>query len=365
MAKKIFAVVCTMLCITATLNAQIMERVAHDGEKSIGKVTMAKAQAWRTEERQITATSNLTYREATTTDGTPYELVIVRENTVYGPLQAVYKDGLSIDLTTGAAYGLGMGDPEILNSVQPMAGVSLRGDGLGWASVKTHLETVREVYGYALGTTILEDIEPWKIGDDEPTIIYYQMVQGKYVIWFDKPDGEEYEPKTGRLMTREVEKEVSEVKQHRPFGAELNVSATLRPYEMDSARPNTAYWSFKTTLYLKYRLFEDKWLRNRLNLYGSVGYIHGKDAEQFADEEGPRTYTGSGLTYGVGLEYRYQFPMTINKKGKANYFWAGSALNLKLGVERNPIVRLGNTFDRWMVCSTISLSFGTSRKVAQ
>ncbi|MBR1915138.1 MAG: hypothetical protein IJ830_01680 [Alphaproteobacteria bacterium] len=365
MAKKIM-VIASMLVMTATLNAQnLMERIQGDGEKSIGKVTMAKAQAWRTEEYQSVGTSNLTYRAATTTDGTPYEVVLVRPNTVYGPLQAVYKDGLSIDLTTGAAYGLGMGDPEILNSVQPMAGVSLRGDGLGWATIKTHTETVREVYGYALGATILEDVEPWELDENEPTIIYYQMIEGKYVIWFDKPEDPSYEPKTGRLMTRGVEKEVSEVKQHRPFGAELNVSATIRPYELDSAKPNTAYFSFKTTLYLKYRLFEDKWQRNRLNLYGSVGYIHGKDSEQYEGEDGPRPYTGSGITYGGGLEYRFQFPMGIKKNGKANYFWAGNALNLKVGMERNPIVRPGNTFDRWMVVSTISLSFGTSRKVAQ
>ena len=366
MAIKKIMVIASMLVMTATLNAQnLMEKVANDGRKSIGNITMAKAQAWRTEEYQNVGTSNLTSHKAVSQDGMPYEVILVKESKVYGPLQAVYKDGLSVAVTAGAAYGLGMGKPELLNSVQPTVGISLQGDGLGWASVKTHLETVREVYGYALGTTILEDVEPWELDENEPTIIYYQMVEGKYVIWFKKPEDPSYEPKTGRLLTRQAKKEVSEVKQHRPFGAELNVSATIRPYELDSAKPNTAYFSFKTTLYLKYRLFEDKWQRNRLNLYGSVGYIHGKDSEQYDGEDGPRPYTGSGLTYGGGLEYRFQFPMRIKKNGQANYFWAGSALNLKVGMERNPIVRPGNTFDRWMVVSTISLSFGTSRKVAQ
>jgi hypothetical protein len=381
MAKKIFVILCT-LCMVTTLNAQnLMERVSTDGQKSIGKVTMAKAQAGRTEERQIVATSNLTYRAAKemTPDSTRFEIVLVRPSTVHGSLLAVYKDGRSIDITAGAVYSPAMGKPEFLNSIQPTAGVSYRSDGLGWASIKTHTEEVKEVYGYSLGTTVLKDDEPWEIGDDEPTIIYYQMIEGKYVIWFDKPEDESYSPKTGRLLTRQVEKEVSEVKQHRPLGVELNVSATIRPYEMDSAKPSVKYWSYKTTGYLKYRAFEDKWLRHRINLYASVGYIHGKDAEQYEGEDGPRPYTGSGLTYGVGLEYRFQFPLRIKKgseiyktsdgqtrvRPRANYFLAGSALNFKVGVERNPIVRPNNTFDRWMITSTLSYSFGLFRRVAQ
>jgi hypothetical protein len=140
-------------------------------------------------------------------------------------------------------------------------------------------------------------------------------------------------------------------KEHR-MGTELQLVFMPRRYEKESIKANLTYLSFKTNIQTKYAVLENKGVSNRLNIVGSVGYIHGKDA----DETGYR-YTGSGVTVGGGLEYRHLFGLREKKNGKANNM-ADDSWGIELMYEVLPIVRPGKTTRTGLLSATLSYSFG-------
>lgn len=359
--KKIFAV-CAFMAAAVTMNAQnLTQKVAADGARSIASQSFKKAQVWRTEEFQVYADCSLTEREATMPTGEIVKVKIDKAERVYGPMQSVAKDGFSVAVGGGLNYMAQRGAPEFFNILQPQAGISFRADGIGWCKTETKTRTFKEVYGYAIGETILMAVMPWEWKGDMPSLVFFERTQDGYFLWLTRPQGREVEE--GQILYREVEEEVPVItSQHRPFAAELAVSGSFRRYEPGAESAAKNYISYSTTLYLKYRLFEDKWLRHRLNLVGSAGYVFGKDDTNVVlDKEYPMYYMGSGITFGGGLEYRFQFPATINKAGKINKFMAGSALNLYIGAQSVPIVTPGYTRREVMVMTTLSWSFGMFR----
>lgn len=361
--KKIaVCVLMTMAATTMKINAQnLSQQVASDGARSIAAQTFKKAQVWRTEEFQVYADCSLTEREATLPTGEIVKMTINKPERVYGPMQSVAKDGFSVAVGGGLNYMAQRGAPEFFNNFQPQAGISFRADGIGWCKTETETRVYREVYGYAIGETILMAVMPWEWKGDMPSIVWFERTNEGYFVWLTRPQGREVVE--GHILYREVEEEVPVItSQHRPFAAELAVSGSFRRYEPGAESAAKNYISYSTTLYLKYRLFEDKWLRHRLNLVGSAGYLFGKDDTNVAlDKEYPMYYMGSGITFGGGLEYRFQFPATINKAGKINKFMAGSALNLYVGAQSVPIVTPGYTRREVMVMTTLSWSFGMFR----
>ncbi|MBR6327396.1 MAG: hypothetical protein IKR60_00780 [Alphaproteobacteria bacterium] len=140
-------------------------------------------------------------------------------------------------------------------------------------------------------------------------------------------------------------------KEHR-MATELEFILMPRRYEKESIKADLTYLSFKTDVQLKYAVFENTAVTNRLNIVGSAGYIHGKDA----DETGYR-YTGSGVTVGGGLEYRHLFGLREKKNGKANNM-ADDSWGIELMYEVLPIVRPGKTTRTGLLSATLSYSFG-------
>ena len=227
--------------------------------------------------------------------------VSTQKDTVWGPLRAVYKDGFSVGITTGMSYFTKHGAPALMQNVQPELGVSFCHDG---------------IFG-------------WHKKDGTPV---------------------------------------------HPFAYELNISALTRHYELSSTKSDKIYVSYKTTGYFKYRIFEDKWQRSRLNLVGSVGYMFSRDEALITRQEEADGYkftatfnpyyTGSGLTYGGGLEYRYQFPLRIKKDGKTNAA-AGDGLTAKLIVEGAPIVEYNLHYHVPTIRLTLSYTFGINRWIVR
>ncbi|MBP5615871.1 MAG: hypothetical protein J6X42_04915, partial [Alphaproteobacteria bacterium] len=180
-------------------------------------------------------------------------------------------DGSSISFNAGAGWFLEKGDPDWYRTLQPVAGISWRKDGIG--------------------------------------------------------------------------------KKHR-MGTELEFLFMPRRYEKESVKADKNYLSFKTDVQLKYALLENTAVTNRLNIVGTVGYIHSKDA----DQTGYR-YTGSGVTVGGGLEYRHLFGLREKNNGNANPT-ADDSWGISLMYEILPIVRPNDTTRTGLLSVTLSYSIG-------
>lgn len=144
----------------------------------------------------------------------------------------------------------------------------------------------------------------------------------------------------------------------RIFSAELNLGATLRQYDAESNNPGQNYLSYYTTFNGKVQLFENKWVNSRINLIGSAGYLFGKDNRKIVEVETEDTveiynayYTGSGLTFGGGLEYSYRPSMSSMR------------IVLRATAENIPTVHLNHTEREWQIKATLGIQFGIARKV--
>ena len=139
------------------------------------------------------------------------------------------------------------------------------------------------------------------------------------------------------------------------FGAEVNLSALVRPYGADAYTPGKLYWAYASTAIGKIRLAEDRAHKHRFNLMLSGGYLYSRDNNLIAEVETPTTvdsyilsYTGSGLTFGTGLEYSYRFNTT--------------RVFARARVENVPVVHLNNTERIWSGTAEIGLAFGIARR---
>jgi hypothetical protein len=200
------------------------------------------------------------------------QYIVVNEDTIWTDnMKSVSIDGSSISFIAGAGWFLEKGDPNWYKTLQPMAGISWRKDGIG--------------------------------------------------------------------------------KKHR-MGTELEFLLMPRRYEKESVKADKNYLSFKTDVQLKYALLENTAVTNRLNIVGTVGYIHSKDA----DQTGYR-YTGSGVTVGGGLEYRHLFGLREKNNGNANPT-ADDSWGISLMYEILPIVRPNDTTRTGLLSVTLSYSIG-------
>jgi len=278
------------------------------------------------------------------------------KDTLRGKAVSVYKDGFSIAPTIGASYL-----PR--DGFSPTLGVSFSSHGLiSWQKV---IGKEMKPLGYRVGDSnvLLKD---GIIAKAEPC--YYKWQDGKLLISKTPEKGFE----KGEVLMEEVDK----TKRVAPFGAELNVSALLRQYEdyKYAVQPNKLYPSYKTTLYLKWRLVEDKWQKHRLCIVGTAGYLFARDKAKVTAQEVKEEYTfsssftalytGSGLTYGGGLEYRYQFPLRIKEDGKANGT-ADDGLIVRLTCEALPFVQVNHNYHLPSVNLTVAYTFGINRWIVR
>lgn len=151
-----------------------------------------------------------------------------------------------------------------------------------------------------------------------------------------------------------------------PFGIELNFSLMPRRYEYSSSVPHRSYFSYKTTFYGKYRLYESGWMSHRINFVAGLGYLFSKDKEEIVADDITfhPAFTGSGLTAGGGFEYRYQFPLRVKKNGKANRS-ANDGIGVKLMAEYVPKVEYREHTNQLFLSLTVSYTFGINRWITE
>lgn len=279
----------------------------------------------------------------------------VLKDTVMCGFVSTYKDGWSLSLTGGYNYTFNGGLDQLKENSSGNFGASLRSDGqIGWYKV---VGKDLEVVGYRFqGKTIRVASQE----EDRVAPCYFKWEDGRLLVSSKPQEGFE----EGEVLLKEVDKK----ERVAPFGAELNVSFSGRPYEKGAASEGLRYWSYSTTFYGKWRFFQDKAQMNGLALYFSVGYVFSKDNENIVlgDKTEVFSYTGSGVTGGVGLEYRLQFPLTVGSDRKSNGFIAGSAMDIKVGVHWEPWVRPSLTkalYYRPVAGVSVSFDFGLGRNV--
>ncbi len=144
----------------------------------------------------------------------------------------------------------------------------------------------------------------------------------------------------------------------RIFSAELNLGALMREYDKESNNPDQKYLSYYTTFNGKVMIWENRWVNSRINVVGSAGYLFGKDNRKIVEVETESQveiynayYTGSGLTFGGGLEYSFRPSMKSMR------------LVLRATAENIPTVHLNHTEREWQIKATLGIQFGIARKV--
>lgn len=145
----------------------------------------------------------------------------------------------------------------------------------------------------------------------------------------------------------------------RILSAELNVAFSQGKYGASAASAGEKYPSYEAGLLLKFRLFEDKNLRHRLNLIGGIGYTYAKDdhVEDFGEwkDEAGDTYhlydnvahRGSGIFEAVGLGYSFR---PFDKMG--------SRAELRVLATRKPQVEWKKTTPVWGFQAELVFHFG-------
>ena len=118
------------------------------------------------------------------------------------------------------------------------------------------------------------------------------------------------------------------------------------------------YLSYGATAALHVNLWYRGAHTNALSVFGEVGYLFGKHkklVDEVPAEDADGTYlktvshTGSGLTYGGGLEWRH------------NFFTAGNSLNVRLGFRALPNTYWNDTNLDGEVFLQVGFTFGTGR----
>ena len=131
-----------------------------------------------------------------------------------------------------------------------------------------------------------------------------------------------------------------------------------RKQNKESLNAGNHYLSYGATAAMNVHLLYRGAHTDAISLFGEVGYLYGKhkklvDEEPAEDREGTYLktvkHTGSGVTYGGGLEWRH------------NFFTAGNSLNIRLGFRALPNTFWNNTNLDGEAFLQIGFTFGIAR----
>lgn len=135
----------------------------------------------------------------------------------------------------------------------------------------------------------------------------------------------------------------------------VSVSALTREYNSESIEPGKKYWSYAADAAFHVNLLNKGWHVNVLSLYGNIGYLYGKHRYAVETETAEGFYTttvkhnGSGITFGGGIEYRYQI------------FATGNALTVRAGYKSLPNTYVNDTRIQSSVYIQVGFNFGCAR----
>ncbi len=135
----------------------------------------------------------------------------------------------------------------------------------------------------------------------------------------------------------------------------VTASALMREYNAESINPGQMYGSYAADGAVHINLLRDRFCVNVLNMYATIGYMYGQHryAVKIEADDGVWStvvkHNGSGVTYGLGLEYRMQL------------FATGNALVGRIGYKTVPNTYVNNTRTEGMVYLSVGFNFGCSR----
>jgi hypothetical protein len=139
----------------------------------------------------------------------------------------------------------------------------------------------------------------------------------------------------------------------------LSGTVLSRKHNDEAVNPEKRYYAYAADAALHYNLFTDpRGFRQRfISIYGSIGYMYDSHKIQVAEDAISAnetvikyvSHTGSGLTFGVGLEGMY------------NIFATGQSLFARLELKHTQNAWVGDTKSNWLLGVKVGWTFGLCR----
>ena len=130
----------------------------------------------------------------------------------------------------------------------------------------------------------------------------------------------------------------------------VGASALTRQYNAEAIEAGKRYFSYGADATFHVNVMRLKQSEHVLNVFGQGGYLFGKHRKAIVELDGrPLLHNGSGLTYGGGLEYRWQIHAT------------GNALTVRAGYKNIPNTYVNNTHHNGMVYMQVGFNVGIMR----
>lgn len=134
------------------------------------------------------------------------------------------------------------------------------------------------------------------------------------------------------------------------LGLTVGVSVLTRQYNAEAIDAGKRYFSYGTDATFHVNVLRLGQYEHILNLYAQGGYIFGKHRKAIEELNGaPLYHNGSGLTWGGGIEYRWQIHAT------------GNALTLRAGYKDIPNTYVNDTKHHGMLYVQVGFNIGVSR----
>jgi hypothetical protein len=130
----------------------------------------------------------------------------------------------------------------------------------------------------------------------------------------------------------------------------VGASAITRQYNAEAIDAGERYHSYGADLTFGVNIMRVKQSEHILNVFGQGGYLFGAHRKAIEELNGtPLYHNGSGLTYGGGIEYRWQIHAT------------GNALTVRAGYKSVPNTYVNETKHPGMVYMQLGFNFGIKR----
>lgn len=130
----------------------------------------------------------------------------------------------------------------------------------------------------------------------------------------------------------------------------VGASALSRQYNSEAIDAGKRYFSYGADATFHVNVMRLGQSEHILNVFGQGGYLYGQHRKAIEELNGtPLYHNGSGLTYGGGLEYRWQIHAT------------GNALTVRAGYKHMPNTYVNNTDHNGMVYLQLGFNFGIKR----
>lgn len=129
----------------------------------------------------------------------------------------------------------------------------------------------------------------------------------------------------------------------------VGASALFRQYNAEAIDAGKKYLSYAADATIHVNILNLGQAEHIINVFGQGGYLFGKHRKEVEALKADLVHNGSGLTFGGGLEYRWQIHRT------------GNALTLRAGYKHLPNTFVNATNRHGMVYVTAGFNIGVKR----